>query len=89
MTVSTVEAAVQAKELRRWLAWLGGSLIAACIFTALALAGFGAWWILAAIIAGPGVGGGALVILAIKSDTNHIVHAEAAEALPAVAEAAA
>lgn len=89
MTVSTVEAAVQAKELRRWIAWLGGSLIAACIFTALALAGFGAWWILAAIIAGPGIGGGALVILAIKSDTNHIVSAPTVEELPAVAEAAA
>ena len=89
MTVSTVEAAIQAKELRRWMAWLGGSLIAACFFVALALAGFGAWWILAAIIAGPGVGGGALVILAIKSDTNHIVSEQAAEALPAVAEAAA
>ena len=81
MTVSTVEAAVAAKELRRWIAWLGGSLIAASFFTALALAGVSPWMILPAILVGPGVGGVALVWLAISSDTNSaagVAHAESA-----------
>ena len=60
MTVSTVEAAVAAKELRRWMAWLGGSLVAASFFTALALAGVSPWMILPAILVGPGLGGIAL-----------------------------
>jgi hypothetical protein len=86
LTVSTVEAAAAAKELRRWIAWLGGSLIAASFFTALALAGVSPWMILPAILVGPGVGGVALVWLALSSDTNQISHA-AAE--PVVEEAAA
>jgi hypothetical protein len=53
LTVSTVEAAVAAKEMRRWIAWLGGSLIAASFFTALALAGVSEWMILPAILVGP------------------------------------
>ena len=75
MTVSTVEAAVAAKELRRWIAWLGGSLVAACFFTALALAGLGPWLILPAILVGPGLGGIALIWLALSSDTNAVAHA--------------
>jgi hypothetical protein len=75
LTVSTVEAAVAAKELRRWIAWLGGSLLAASFFTALALAGLGPWLILPAILVGPGVGGIALIWLALSSDTNAIAHA--------------
>ncbi|MFL5938037.1 MAG: hypothetical protein ACJ744_02965 [Gaiellaceae bacterium] len=75
MTVSTVEAAVAAKELRRWIAWLGGSLVAASFFTALALAGLGPWLILPAILVGPGLGGIALIWLALSSDTNAIAHA--------------
>lgn len=74
MTVSTVEAAVAAKEMRRWIAWLGGSLIAASFFTALALAGVSEWMILPAILVGPGVGGVALVWLALSSDTNAAAH---------------
>jgi len=79
LTVSTVEAAVAAKELRRWVAWLGGSLIAASFFTALALAGVSPWMILPAILVGPGVGGVALVWLAISSDTNAATPHVAAE----------
>ena len=75
MTVSTVEAAVAAKELRRWIAWLGGSLVAASFFTALALAGLGPWLILPAILVGPGLGGIALIWLALSSDTNAIAQA--------------
>ena len=93
MTVSTVEAAIATKELQRWLYWLGGSLLGACVFIALALAGFGAWLIAPAIIIGPGVGGVALVWLAITSDTNALPIAAAAVASPAeplvLAEAAA
>ena len=74
MTVSTVEAAVAAKEMRRWIAWLGGSLVAASFFTALALAGLGPWLILPAILVGPGLGGIALIWLALSSDTNAIAH---------------
>ena len=75
LTVSTVEAAVAAKELRRWIAWLGGSLVAASFFTALALAGVGPWLILPAILVGPGLGGIALIWLALSSDTNRIAQA--------------
>jgi len=52
LTVTTVDAAVAAKELRRWLAWLDGSMLAACGFTAAALAGLGAWLIAPAIMSG-------------------------------------
>src|SRR5215218_4819614 len=65
-----LDASVAAKELRRWFAWLGGSLIGAAIFTAAALAGAGPWMILPAIIVGPGLGGIALIWLALSSDTN-------------------
>ena len=75
MTVSTVEAAVAAKEMRRWITWLGGSLVAASFFTALALAGLGPWLILPAILVGPGLGGIALIWLAVSSDTNAVAHA--------------
>ena len=86
MNISTVESAVHAKEMRRWIAWLGGAMIGSAIFTAIALAGGGAWFILPAILVGPGVGGIALVWLAISSDTNRISGADAVEVeeVPAV-----
>jgi hypothetical protein len=65
-----LDATVAAKELRRWFLWLGGSMIGAAIFTAAALAGLGPWMILPAIIVGPGLGGIALIWLALSSDTN-------------------
>jgi len=65
-----LDASVAAKELRRWFAWLGGSMIGAAIFTGAALAGVSPWMILPAIIVGPGVGGIALIWLALSSDTN-------------------
>src|SRR5205823_3392206 len=89
LTVSTVEAAHAAKELRRWVTWLGGSMLGACVFTALALAGLGAWLIAPAIIIGPGVGGIALIWLALSSDTNGVVAVPAAAAEPLLFEAAA
>jgi hypothetical protein len=93
LTVSTVEDAIATRELRRWLYWLGGALLGSCLFLALALAGYGAWLILPAIIIGPGVGGISLVWLAITSDTNALPVAPAAIHAPAetlaVAEAAA
>jgi uncharacterized membrane protein len=67
---TSLDAHVAAKELRRWITWLGGSLVLASLFTAIALAGGGAWFILPAIIVGPGVGGIALIWLALSSDTN-------------------
>ena len=88
LTVSTVEAAVAAKEVRRWVAWLGGALIGSCIFTAAALAGLGAWLLAPAIIIGPGIGGIALVWLAITTDTNGVVAPAVAEE-PLLAELAA
>jgi len=45
-------------------------VLIAAVFTALALAGGGAWFILPAIIVGPGIGGIALIWLALSSDTN-------------------
>jgi hypothetical protein len=93
LTVSTVEASIETKELQRWLYWLGGSLLGACLFLGLALAGYGAWLMAPAIIIGPGVGGIALVWLAITSDTNALPAAPSAvPALPeplTLAEAAA
>ncbi len=88
MTVSTVEAAVAAKEMRRWIAWLGGSLVAASFFTALALAGLGPWLILPAILVGPGLGGIALIWLAISSDTNAVAPAVSEPVVEAEAIAA-
>ena len=93
MTVSTVEAAIATKELQRWLYWLGGALVGSCVFLALALAGYGAWFMFPAIVVGPGIGGLSLVWLAITSDTNVLPKAPAALEAPAesiaVAEAAA
>jgi len=65
-----LDANAAAKELRRWFAWLGGSLLGASLFTALALAGVSPWMILPAIVIGPGIGGLALIWLALSSDTN-------------------
>jgi hypothetical protein len=89
LTVSTVEAAVAAKEMRRWVAWLGGSMLGACVFTAAALAGLGAWLLGPAIVVGPGLGGIALIWLALSSDTNGAVAVPAAADEPLVVEAAA
>ena len=85
MKKTTLDAHVSAKELRRWVTWLGSAMIGACAFTAAALAGAGAWFILPAIVIGPGFGGIALIWLAISSDTNAVgAHAAAAEAPPEV-----
>jgi hypothetical protein len=65
--------------MRRWVAWLGGSLLAASLFTALALAGVSEWMILPAILVGPGLGGIALIWLALTSDTNALASHVAAE----------
>jgi hypothetical protein len=73
---TTLDAHVSAKELRRWVAWLGSSMIGACVFTAAALAA-NAWFILPAIVIGPGLGGIALIWLALSSDTNAVTHASA------------
>ena len=54
----------------------------------MALAGLGAWLIAPAIIIGPGLGGIALVWLAITTDTNGLVAPIEAEE-PVLAEAAA
>jgi threonine/homoserine/homoserine lactone efflux protein len=87
LTVSTLEAAAAAKEFRRWLLWLGGALLGACVFTALALAGLGAWLLAPAIVIGPGVGGVLLVWLALSSDTNGASAPAAADTMEEVAAA--
>ena len=74
MVNSTLDADVAAKELRRWMIWLGGSMLGAALFTALALS-VSHWMILPAIIVGPGIGGLALIWLALSSDTNGTVAA--------------
>jgi hypothetical protein len=61
---------VAAKELRRWMAWLGLPTLAAAAFLGASLAGFGAWFLAPAIVVGPGFGAVALVWLALTSDTN-------------------
>ena len=88
MTVSTVEAAVAAKEARRWLYSLTAVLIASAVFTAAALGGLGAWLLLPAILIGPGIGGILLVWLALSSDANALPAAATIDEPAAVAEAA-
>jgi hypothetical protein len=87
LTVSTVEAAAEAKELRRWMTWLVSSLVSASVFTGMALAGLGSWFLFGAIIAGPGVGGLALIWLAVTSDTNGLSAVVPAEDVTAEAAA--
>jgi uncharacterized membrane protein len=70
VTKTSLDAHVADQELKRWITWLGASLLLASLFTAIALAGGGAWFILPAIIVGPGLGGIALIWLALSSDTN-------------------
>jgi hypothetical protein len=67
---NTTHAAHAAKEVQRWIAWLGIPMIVACACFAAALAGLSAWFVLAAIVVGPLVGGGALIYLALSSDLN-------------------
>jgi hypothetical protein len=66
----TLQANIEAKELRRWVTVLGSLTIVACAFTAAALSGLGAWLLAPAIVVGPGFGGIALIWLALSSDTN-------------------
>jgi hypothetical protein len=61
-----------AKEVRRWILALVIPMLAACAFTAASLAGAGAWWILGAIVAGPGFGSIALIWLTLSTDTNGV-----------------
>ena len=70
MSGTTLHADVAAKELQRWLLALGIPMIAACAFTAAALGGLGAWLLAPAIVVGPGIGGIALIWLALSTDTN-------------------
>ena len=70
MTGTTVHADAAAKEGRRWVAVLGLLMIVAAGFTAAALAGLGAWLLAPAIVVGPGLGGIALIWLALSSDLN-------------------
>jgi hypothetical protein len=69
---TTLHNDVAAKESRRWIAALGIPMITACAFTAASLAGLGAWLLAPAIIVGPGIGGIALVWLALSTDTNGV-----------------
>jgi hypothetical protein len=69
LTTHDSHAAAQ-QELRRWMAWLGLPALTACVFLAASLAGLGAWLLAPAIVIGPGVGGVALIWLALSSDTN-------------------
>jgi hypothetical protein len=88
LTVSTVEAAVAAKEARRWLISLTAVMLGAAVFTAAALGGLGAWLLLPAIVIGPGLGGILLIWLALSSDANSVPAALPAQEPVAVAEAA-
>jgi hypothetical protein len=83
--------ALAAKEVHRWIAWLGLPTLAAAGFLGASLAGLGAWLLAPAIVVGPGVGAVALVWLALTSDTNGAgakhVHAEGSLASPQLAVA--
>ena len=57
-------------EARRWILALGIPMIVSAVFIAAALAGLGAWLIAPAIVIGPGLGGIALIWLALSTDTN-------------------
>ena len=73
--------ALAAKEVRRWMAWLGIPTLAAAAFLGASLAGLGAWLLAPAIVVGPGIGAVALVWLALTSDTNAGVKHAPAESL--------
>jgi hypothetical protein len=79
VTGTTLHADVEAKEMRRWVTVLGILMLAACAFTAAALAGLGAWLLAPAIVVGPGFGGIALIWLALSSDTNGSTRVAAGE----------
>jgi hypothetical protein len=70
VTGTTLHADVESAEMRRWITVLGTLTLVACAFTAASLAGLGAWLLAPAIVVGPGLGGIALIWLALTSDTN-------------------
>jgi hypothetical protein len=72
---TTFDTHAAAKELRRWMVCLGIPTLGAAAFLAAALAGAGAWLMAPAIVVGPGIGGIALVWLALSTDTNGAVPA--------------
>lgn len=57
-------------EMRRWILYFGGPLLGACICVALAFATPYAWIFGGAILLGPGVSIGAIIYLALSTDTN-------------------
>ncbi len=61
-------------ELRRWTVFLGLPMLGACLFVALAIGTSVAWLYGGAVLLGPGVGIGAIVYLAMSSDTNGRPH---------------
>jgi hypothetical protein len=85
MSGTTLHADIEAKEMRRWVTVLGSITLIACAFTAASLAGLGAWLLAPAIVVGPGIGGIALVWLALSSDTNGVKNPFAAGELHASA----
>ena len=87
MTKTTFDHHVAAAEARRWILALGIPMILAAVFTAAALAGLGAWLIAPAIVVGPGIGGIALIWLALSTDTNGM-HLAVVEDAPAAKLAA-
>jgi hypothetical protein len=57
-------------EIRRWTVLLGLPMLGACLFIALAIGTSLTWLYGGAVLLGPGVGIGAIVYLAMSSDTN-------------------
>lgn len=57
-------------EVRRWILYFGGPLLGACICIGLAFATPYMWLFGGAILLGPFVSVGAIVYLALSSDTN-------------------
>jgi hypothetical protein len=88
VTKTSFDHHVAAAEARRWITALGIPMIVAAAFTAAALAGLGAWLIAPAIVVGPGLGGIALIWLALSTDTNGTHVAVSAEEAPAAKLAA-
>lgn len=57
-------------EMRRWILYFGGPLLGACVCIALAFATPYPWLFGGAILLGPGVSIGAIIYLALSTDTN-------------------
>jgi hypothetical protein len=61
-------------EMRRWTVWFGVPMLCACAFIMLAIGTSASWLYGGVVLFGPGLGVGAIMYLAMSSDTNGRAH---------------